>query len=157
MENNELVGMVWPMMACPKCHNRLVDNMQTSYTEQIVPLEEETFDDCVVSGFKAIGKYKCHCKVCGEEYEVKWGMSSYRKYDPPYYDTQLGDVLVYVRYYGNEMHRGYKIISVDDVPMMMIDEDEYPIILTDQEKDELVNDHVKARIKANDTWMNRYR
>ncbi len=158
MGNNlsEVSWIVWPKLACPKCHNDREGDIVAVYTEKLVPVNEKE-GNSKVTGFDNIETYKCHCKVCDENYEVYWGKTKLRKYNPPFEDTVIGDVVVYVWYEGDENRKSYKIVSVDDVPMLIVANDDYPIILSSEEKNELINDHKKAKTKVYNTWMDRYR
>ena len=137
-------------LACPKCKASGSD-IELSKKDDYKKYEYED-----ITGFDIKRTYKCHCKKCGNYYEIDYGQAELRKYDPPICDTCVNDVFKYVSY-ESDFDRSYVIVDVNNVPMIIMDDDIYPIIIYRNEKDELINNHDKAKKLVNNIWMNRYR
>ena len=137
-------------LACLYCH---ADGLDISYS----PNDEVTKDkQDKVTLVNIKRTYNCHCKKCNNSYQVDYGVAKLRRYKPYTSGTCIGDVRVYVRY-ESEFDRSYTIADVQGVMMMLVEEDDYPIIIDRKEVDTLLSDHKKAKEKVNNRWMSRYR
>ena len=77
-------------------------------------------------------------------------------YNPPIPESCCEDVLKYAEYI-SDFDYSYKIITVNGVPMIIVEDDEYPIIIEEKKQDEFIQNHEMTRKLVNNTWMNRYR
>lgn len=137
-------------IACPKC-NAFGVNISVSEVDDYEKIEYEN-----VTGFTIKKTYKCICKKCGESYEVDYGNAWLRRYNPPDYGTCIGDVKKYVTY-ESEFDASYKIVSVGSTSMIISDGDMYPIVISADRRDELVNNHEKTKNLVYNRAMDRYR
>ena len=77
-------------------------------------------------------------------------------YNPPVLETCNGDVLKYAEYI-SDFEKSYKIVSINGIPMIIVDDDRYPIIIDEEKQDKFIHDYEMTRKLVNNTWMNRYR
>ena len=137
-------------IACPKCKAFGV-NISVSEVDDYEKIEYEN-----VTGFNIKRTYKCVCKKCGESYEVDYGNAQLRRYNPPEDVTCYHDVKEYISY-ESEFDRSYRIITTRGISMIIIDDDMYPIVISEQKKNELINNHEEAKSLILNIWMSRYR
>jgi len=137
-------------LECPICH-AFGNDKTYSYNDNYQ--KKETEKKTVVN-IRRI--YTCHCKKCNKNYQVDYGKAKLVKYKPFIYGVCLDDVKIYVTY-ESEFDRSYKIITVNNTPMILAEDDDFPIIINNQQKEELVNNHDKTKGLVFNTWMNRYR
>jgi hypothetical protein len=86
----------------------------------------------------------------------KKGKAVLEIYEPPIPETCCGDVLKYVSYI-SDFDRSYKIVSINNVLMVIVNDDKYPIIINEEKKEEFIQNHEMTRKLVNNIWMNRYR
>lgn len=109
-----------------------------------------------VTGFDIKRTYNCYCENCKKWYQVEYGNAKLRRYNPATDGTCLDDVKLFVSY-KSEFDRSYRIISVEDIPMIIIEDDLYPKVIGEDKKNELIADHEKTKSLVNNIWMSRYR
>ena len=87
---------------------------------------------------------------------MRGGKAVLKIYNPPVPDTVNGDVLKYASYTSTFDH-SYKIVSINGVLMIFVEDDKYPIVIKEEETKDLINDCEKTRKLVYNTFMNRYR
>ena len=137
-------------LACPYCHGEHGNNMQCKLVEKI---EKEENENCTIVTIKR--DYDCYCFDCQKKYSVDFGMARLFRYHPFIYSSN-DDIKLYVEY-ESEFDRSYRIIEVQGIPMITMEDDEDPIIINNDTKEELIVDHDKAKSLTYNTWMTRHR
>lgn len=137
-------------LSCPYCH---ANGPELSHFPIDKITKKET-DDATLVNIKRT--YNCHCKKCNKNYQVPYGKAKLTRYKPYTSGTCIGDVRVYVKY-ESEFDRSYSIVDVQGIMMMIVEEDEYPMVIANNEVDALINNHKKTKSEINCRWMCRYR
>ena len=77
------------------------------------------------------------------------------RYHPFIYSSN-DDIKLYVEY-ESEFDRSYRIIEVQGIPMITMEDDEDPIIINNDTKEELIFANYKAKSLTYNNWMTRHR
>lgn len=135
-------------ISCPICKgNNITYKLEDNYSIK----ETES-----VSTTNITRTYNCYCENCKNHYQVKHGKAMLKRYKPFVEETCFGDVKLYVSY-ESDFDRAYKIVSVNDVYMILVEDDMYPIVINSNKQRNLINEHKKVKSLVLNTWMNRYR
>ena len=102
-----------------------------------------------------IVQYQCYCFDCQKDYSVDFGVARLIRYYPFIYNSN-DDIKLYVEY-ESEFDRSYRIIEVNGISMITMEDDEDPIIINNNTKEELVGNHKEAMSFTYNTWMMRHR
>ena len=140
---------IFKSLSCPFCMAEGKDVVTTPSDK----FEQENQGKDTVITIKRT--YECHCKKCDHDYQVDYGQARLIRYQPFIYVTN-DDIKIYIDY-ESEFDRSYKIIEVNDIPMIITESDDYPIIVGKEKATELIEDYQKAKEYAYNIWMDRYR
>ena len=141
---------IYKTLSCPECG---AEGLDLKVESKILETSKTEEDNKIICEYKKV--YYCHCKKCNHDYEVDYGKGILSKYIKPEYETCAYDVVEFVEY-ESEFERSYKIIDDNGVQMIFFNDD-YPRIINNELKDELINDHEKTKQLVYSTWMSRYR
>ncbi len=136
-------------LACPFCH---ANGTNIKY-KKIDECEKEGPPNCTIINIKRT--YNCYCKNCGMEYNVDYGRARLIRYNP-FINAVQDNVKLYVEY-ESEFDRSYEIVEVDDIPMIIMEDDKYPIILDKNHQKELISNHEETKRYTYNTWMSRHK
>ena len=136
-------------LACPYCFGE----GRNIVSRKIDTIEKEEREDREIINIKRV--YNCHCNRCGNDYNVDYGSGILVKYKQFIYACN-DDVKLYVDY-DSQFDRSYQIVDINDQPMIIMDDDCYPILIDSDTKKEMINDHEKAKVYTYNTWMTRHR
>ena len=138
---------------CPYCHNKNIE-IRKEYDKEVM-----CDDDNVKFFYGYDHLLDCFCDLCKTHYRVNKGSYRYYVYDN-YFPTNSNDVkkLVTLR---SDFERGYDIISVlnekeEEVFMFIPYVDRYPLILSKEKVDEIINTPEVGKKLSKQIYSDRY-
>lgn len=159
------MGKIFKTCSCPKCNSSNVTKLEEKSLAKEghdkylgVPCEEKIIEKTV----------KCICKHCGHEYTTQISTDRYVVLKEPCYMTCYKDIKLLAKYVSSSVScRSYEIYSSsyyiksnkmkETVYFMSIEDDNYPIFMSEKEAKEMVHDPEMALSFAYGIWMSRYR
>ena len=140
---------IYTSLACPFCDAQ-GRNIESRHVDTYESDKQKETD---IMTIKRV--YECHCKKCNRDYKVDYGHAILIRYKPFVYGVN-DDIKLYVDY-ESQFDMSYKIAEVDGIPMILVEYDDYPLIIEGKEKKEFIDSHEKAKEYTYNAWMNRYR
>ncbi|MBR6033540.1 MAG: hypothetical protein IKP28_02200 [Clostridia bacterium] len=150
----------WMPIRCPYCG----ENYTGSRTIKILKCRTEYEGDVVTKTYP--GMHRHTCTKCGKMYVINFGKSTYIAYNTPLMVTCAGDVWCLAEF-ESEFFRNFSIVRISECLnnpdksqmhyFILPEEDDYPIIITEEEADAFKQDLEKALTYLYRTWMTRYR
>lgn len=154
-------------LACPNCTS---SNIQCSleYHDKKIKHCNDSENTIKIATRKKV--YNCKCNSCGHNYIVNHGIEKYVSFEKPYQINCLGDVnLLAVYDTESGFEHGYKICSITQSPydkntnsegiiyLMLIEGEEFPILLSKQTIDKIIDNPNKARSLVINNILSRHK
>lgn len=150
------MGEIIKSIGCVYCGSDDISK-EVKYTEK-----ETIKEDNSIYQYSRKKVILCHCNKCNKDYSVYYGTEKYTVFKEGESLTCANDGKL-LAIYTSESGRNYRIISLfskginSEIYMILSDKDRYPIILSEEEKTELIKEPEKVKTLMYDTFMNRYR
>ena len=155
-------------LACQNCGSTNIQSSSQIYDKKIEKIEY--YDDVPATKITKKKLYNCKCNVCGHTYTVDYGTSEFILFESPQRENCSDDVDL-IAFYETDFGFNYKICSIisssydkniktrEKIYLMLIEGEEYPVLLSKQTVDEMIedNDNGKARTLIFNTLMSRNR
>ncbi len=141
---------IYTPLCCPYCNGEHGNNVTHKAEDKI---EKDENEHRTIVTIKR--DYNCYCNNCKKGYTVDYGMARLIRYYP-FITAANDDIKLYVEY-ESEFDRSYRITEVKGIPMVIMDDDPYPIIISNDQEEELIDNHTEAISFTYNTWMTRHR
>lgn len=141
-------------LGCPQCNSSNVTHeiLYSDVETQRGMYYEDEYPFIKITRRK---NYDCKCHNCGKTYMVDHGIESYTRFEEPCRWDQCDVSLLAI--YESESERSYKIVLVQGIYMIFCDDDEYPVIIQNEQVEEFVADNQLTKKYLFNTMMNRHR
>lgn len=165
MEKIHITQKIYTSLGCKNCHSSNIEYSIEYLDEKISIIKEENAK--IITRQK---NYNCKCNNCGHNYIIEHGIERYVLFEKPCPINCLGDINILATFEtesGFELN--YKICSTTYSPyeghenlkeltyMMLIEGEEYPVIISKQTVEEMIKEPSKARRLVINTIQSRHR
>lgn len=136
---------------CPFCVNEITERTYEN-KDYINKIE----DNDICTTLEINHTCDCFCKKCHNHYTVDFGKAILKRYKTSIYDEE-DDMKVFVDY-ESEFDTSYRIVEYKGKNMIIADRDDnVRVVIDDEAKEILKNNHKKAETLAYRAWMTTYR
>lgn len=114
--------------------------------------------------------YDCKCNKCGNEYKIPAGIDKYYIFDKEENVDQSDDIKMLLKFETTScFKKSFSLCSAkisiydnnldsdNDIYFILMEDDEYPIFITKETKDEFISDFNKIHSFVYNNWMQRHR
>lgn len=154
-------------LGCSNCSSSNIEFSIEYCNEKVKSIEEE---DRVAKIMTRQKVYNCKCNTCGHNYIVDHGNEKYILFEKPYSINCLGDINLLATFDTESgFEHSYKICSTtyspfekntnskEEIYLMLIEGEEFPVIISKQTVEEIVENHDKAHKLVINTLQSRHR
>lgn len=154
-------------LGCTNCNSSNVQCTLEYLDEKTKYIEEDDNEAKIITRQKV---YNCKCNNCGHNYTVEHGMEKYVLFKKPSPINCLGDIELLVTYDTESgFEHSYKICSISSSPydknndlkeqiyLMLIEGEKYPVIISKQTVNEMIECPNKAKELVINTIQGRHR